>query len=72
MSFFFSTHSSVNVDVVVGDDTALGPILQVGGRKFVIPEQVLESLLEVQGFKNASQQEQVKAFLFEMLSLASK
>jgi hypothetical protein len=71
MSFFFPTHDSVNVEVVVGDDTANGVVLRVGSRQFQIPERLLQALSEMPGFRTASPQEQVKTILFEMVSSAN-
>jgi hypothetical protein len=71
MSFFFPTHDSVNIEVVVGSDTANRSVLQIGAREFEIPERILNGLSETPGFSMASQQEQVKSYLFEMLGSAS-
>jgi hypothetical protein len=68
MDFFFPVHESVQVDVSVGETKSNQPILRVNGQTLEIPSHVLQRLIESPGFKTASSQEQVKSYLFAMLS----
>lgn len=68
MRFFFPAHENVQVDVSVGDTESNQPILKVGNHTFEIPNHILQRLAESPGFKIASAQEQVKSYLFAMLS----
>jgi hypothetical protein len=71
MSFFFPTHDGVAIEIMVGTDRANQPILRVGKGEYKIPERILKELSEVPAFVEASQQEQVKTYLFAMLNTAN-